>query len=74
MRCITTVTQIWCKDPLCVIRQAFESVYALYEDVAENVIVINYSEGNILEEEYTISEAFEFNECDGGSKEISIEM
>lgn len=69
-RCITTMTQIWCKDPLCVIRQAFECVYTLYEDVCEHVMVINFEDGSLLEEEYNISQAFDSDECEEQNSNI----
>nr|QMP83701.1 MAG: hypothetical protein [Caudoviricetes sp.] len=74
IRCISTATQIWCKDPLCVIRQAFECVHNLYDDVGESVLVINIQDDKPNEEEYTISQAFEIEECAENSNIVSVEM
>lgn len=77
MRCITTMTDmtdIWCKDPLCVIRQAYESVSNLYECVSDDVNVISFKDGNPLDEEYTIDEALEVIECKVSSNVVSVEM
>ena len=73
IRCITTMTEIWCNDPLCVIRQAYECVERLYEDVCETVMVIDFNDGNPISEEYTIEQAFTVDNCEANSQTITME-
>lgn len=73
IRCITTMTQIWCSDPLCVIRQAYQCVEPLYEDVFETVTVIDFNDGKPLNEEYTIEQAFNVDNCEANTQIITME-
>ena len=73
IRCITTMTEIWCTDPLCVIRQAYECVEHLYGNVEELVVVINFDDGKPLEEEYTIENAFSVAGCTANNEIITME-
>lgn len=63
IRCITTITNIWCTDPLCVIRQAFDCVHRLYDDVNDDVLVFDHATGENIETTYTVTEAFDFDGC-----------
>jgi len=59
IRMITTMTAVWDEEPLTAIRAIAENLVSLYDDIRDHVLVFDAETAEPLEEEYTITEAFD---------------
>lgn len=59
---VSMMTQIWSEDPLEVIRMTAGPIIELYDDVFDDVYVMDMNTGDLVEEEYTVGESFEDDE------------